>query len=119
MNKQLRFLIDVSVGKKVEQYILDMGYDILCVRDINPKATDKEILHIAVNENRIVVTLDKDFGELVYNSGLVHSGVLLLRFEDEKANKKIEILQEILNKYSNQLEGNFCVYQNGRLRIKK
>jgi predicted nuclease of predicted toxin-antitoxin system len=43
MNSNLRFLIDVNIGIKVEQYLKDNGFDILCVRDINPMMTDKEI----------------------------------------------------------------------------
>ena len=43
MNSNLRFLIDVNIGIKVEQYLKDNGIDILCVRDINPMMTDKEI----------------------------------------------------------------------------
>mgnify|MGYP000206361270 FL=1 len=119
MNSNLRFLIDVNVGIKVEQYLKDNGFDILCIRDINPMMTDKEILYLAKQENRILLTLDKDFGELVYNSGLLHSGVLLLRLENEKISNKIEILKTILDKFSTDLQGKFCVYQDGKIRIKK
>ena len=67
----------------------------------------------------MVITMDKDFGELVFNSGLNHSGVLLLRLEDAKSDEKVNIIQEILLKYEDKLEKNFCVYQHGRLRIRK
>jgi len=117
--KKLKFLVDVGVSKKVEEWLLRNGYDIKAVRDINPKMDDDKILSIAVSENRMVVTMDKDFGELVYNSGLPHSGVLLLRLEDAKADEKVKTIEKILTEYSDRLLNNFCIFQHGRLRIRK
>jgi predicted nuclease of predicted toxin-antitoxin system len=117
--KSLKFLIDVGVGKKVEKWFVNQGYDIKCVRDIDPRMLDKEILKIAVSEKRMVITMDKDFGELVYNSGLFHAGVLLLRLEDAKSNEKVKIVENILEKYSEKLLNKFCVFKDEKLRIRK
>lgn len=117
--KSLKFLIDVGVGKKVERWFVNQGYDIKCVRDIDPRMLDKEILKIAVSEKRMVITMDKDFGELVYNSGLLHAGVLLLRLEDAKSNEKVKIVENILEKYSDMLLNKFCVFKDEKLRIRK
>ncbi len=118
MAATLKFLIDVGVGKKVENWLAENGYDIKCMRDINPKAHDSEILHLAVTEDRMVITMDKDFGELVYNSGKLHSGVLILRLEDADGNQKVKVMKKILSEHSERLRGKFCVFQGGRLRIK-
>ena len=117
--KKLKFLIDVGVGKKLEEWFFNQGYDLKSIRNINPYMSDKEILKIAVSEKRMVITMDKDFGELVYNSGLPHTGVLLLRLEDKRVNEKIKIVENILMNYSNKILNRFCVYKNGRLRIRK
>ena len=117
--KKLKFLIDVGVSKKVEEWLIRNGYDIKTVRDINPRMDDDKILSIAAHENRMVITMDKDFGELVYHSNLTHSGVLLLRLEDAKADKKVKTIEKILSEYSDRLQNNFCVFQYGRLRIRK
>ena len=117
--KSLKFLVDVGVSKKVERWFLNQGYDIKSVRDINPRMLDKEILRIAVSEKRMVITMDKDFGELVYNSGLPHAGVLLLRLEEATSDEKVEIVKNILEKYSDKLLNNFCVFKDWRLRIRK
>jgi predicted nuclease of predicted toxin-antitoxin system len=117
--KKLKFLVDVGVSKKVEEWLLRNGYDLKAVRDINPKMDDNEILSIVVSENRMVVTMDKDFGELVHNSGLLHSGVLLLRLEDANSDEKVKIIEKILTEYSDRLLNNFCVFQRGILRIRK
>ena len=109
----------LGVGRKSEQFLNEVGHNIVCVRKVNARATDEEILEIAVHEQRIVLTMDKDFGELVYNSGKNHKGVLLLRLEDQTGKVKARVLSEILESHSEDLEGHFSVYKNGRLRIRK
>jgi len=61
MGDQLKFLVDVGVGKKVEKWLIENGYDAKFVRDINPKAKDSEILSIAIIESRIYKVME---GEL-------------------------------------------------------
>jgi predicted nuclease of predicted toxin-antitoxin system len=117
--KNLKFLIDAGVGKKVEKWLVNQGYDTTSVRNIDPRLPDKEILKIAVSEKRMVITMDKDFGELIYNSGLIHGGVLLLRLEDAKSDEKVKTIENILVKYADKLTNKFCVYKDGRLRIRK
>ncbi|MBI5236738.1 MAG: DUF5615 family PIN-like protein [Deltaproteobacteria bacterium] len=90
---KLKFSVDV--GKKVEQWLAENG-----------------------KEGRMVITMDKDFGELVYNSGKLHSGVLILRLEDANGGKKVETVKKILCEYSDKLYGKFCVFQGERLRVK-
>ncbi len=75
----------------VERWLQKHGYDIKNVRDIDPRMIDKEILKMAVSEKRMVITMDKDFGELVYNSGLPHAGVLLLRLEEATSDEKVQL----------------------------
>ena len=67
-----RFLVDVGVGKGIERYLREEGYDTKAVRDIDPRMEDEEIIRIAVMENRMVITMDNDFGELVYHSSTEH-----------------------------------------------
>ncbi|MBI4688664.1 MAG: DUF5615 family PIN-like protein [Nitrospirae bacterium] len=114
----MKFLVDVGVGKKVERWLKENGYDVKSVRDINPKEKDAEILNFAAAEGRMVITMDKDFGELVYNSGRLHSGVMILRLDDANGSRKAEIVKKILTGYSDKIWNKFCVFQNGRLRIK-
>ena len=66
----------------------------------------------------MIITMDKDFGELVYNSGLMHAGVLILRLEDTDGDTKVEAIRKILDNYSDRMASRFCVYQEGKLRIR-
>ena len=114
----LKFLVDVGVGKAVEDSLRSHGYDMKAVRDIDPSAKDCDILDSAVSEGRMVITMDKDFGELVHKSSMLHSGVLILRMEDAKGAEKAKVVIEVVAKFETQITGKFCVYQDGRLRVR-
>jgi predicted nuclease of predicted toxin-antitoxin system len=116
---KLKFLVDVGVGKKVEEWLKENRYDVKTVRSIDPKAKDTEILKIAISESRMVITMDKDFGELVFKSGKSHAGVLILRIEDANGNEKVELIKKILHEYEDKMQNRFCVFKDGRLRISR
>ena len=115
----LKFLVDVGVGKKVEEYLLEKRYDTKAVRSIDQRLPDQEIIRLTALEKRIVITMDKDFGELVYHSGMDHCGILLLRLEDATGSEKQQVIAKILAKYADNMKNHFCVYQNKKFRFRK
>ena len=114
----MKFFIDVGVGTKVDKWLRENGHDVISVRDIDSRAKDQDILQLAVREGRMVITMDKDFGELVHNSGFAHSGVLILRLEDATGEGKVDVVRAILSEFATSIDNKFCVYQNGKLRIR-
>ncbi len=117
-NKKLKFLIDVGVGEKVEKWLSTQGYDTKSIRDLDPRMPDEEILKLATQEKRMVITMDKDFGELVYNANQPHSGVLILRIEDYNSTQKVYVIRKILQQYQTDIKGKFCVFKDDKLRIR-
>ena len=117
-NIDFKLLFDVGVSKRAEIHFRNVGFDILAVRDLNASMKDIDILDLAVKEGRLVITMDKDFGELVFNSKKNHSGILLLRMEGADWKQKIDVLSEIFEKYSIDIQGKFSVYQDKKLRIR-
>lgn len=115
----MKFILDVGVGKKVENYLRNEGYEVISILDKDHSMKDEAILDIAVQAGGMVITMDKDFGELVYRDKRVHNGVLLLRLEDATGQEKVEVIKLILQNHINELEDNFCVYQNNKLRVSK
>ena len=114
----MKVLIDVSAGQVVAETVRALGHDVRAVRDVDPRMADVDILAWAVRESRLVVTMDKDFGELVYRSGEPHAGVLLLRLEAMRTTERVQIVTDIFSNHAADLAGHFSVYQNGRLRIR-
>ena len=116
---RLKFLVDVGVGKKVELFLKKKGYNTKTVRTIDPQMSDEEIIRLSLKENRMIITMDKDFGELVYHYKRDSCGVLLLRLEDATGSEKQEVVANILARHSSDIVNRYCVFQNGRLRIRK
>jgi len=119
MKRALKCMVDVGVGKNIEAWLQSEGFDTVAIRDLDPRMSDVDALELAFSEDRIIVTMDKDFGELVYHRKQKHSGVLLLRMEDAGRDDKLSAVQEIIKQYGELLYGCFSTYQDGKLRIRK
>jgi predicted nuclease of predicted toxin-antitoxin system len=114
----LRFLVDVNVGLAVADSLRHRGHDVVFVGELDWSMPDPGLLSLAGREKRIIVTMDTDFGELVYNSGLPHAGVLLLRMPGASRDEKVRIVQDIIDRYGEQTPEHFCVYREGKLRVR-
>jgi predicted nuclease of predicted toxin-antitoxin system len=78
--------------------LVEQQHDVISVFDELKGADDKEIIRLANGQNRILITNDKDFGELVFHEKKQHKGVVLLRLEDERPVNKIAVLKKVLEK---------------------
>lgn len=114
--REIDFIVDAGVGKIIENWLLSEGYSIYSVISLNPEISDSEIISLASESNSVIITMDKDFGELVYNRNFVHKGILLLRLEDAVAEEKLASIQNIIPEHIDKLKNKFSVYQNGKLR---
>lgn len=102
----MKFITDENLGIRVPKYLRTLGYDVISAIEVALSKPDTDILYIANEEDRIILTTDKDFGELVFKEGLAHSGVILLRLKDESVeNKKRVLLREL--KSGKNLKGKF------------
>jgi len=75
----VNLVADEDVDGPVVQRLRNDGHDIIYVADLSPGVTDDDVLRQANDRGALLLTADKDFGELVFRQRLVHSGVLLLR----------------------------------------
>jgi predicted nuclease of predicted toxin-antitoxin system len=78
---------------------------------------DGDVIEKAFSEERILVTNDKDFGNHVYRQRRPHSGVILLRLQDERPTQKIDALKRLLGRYADRLAGAFMVVTDTRIRV--
>jgi predicted nuclease of predicted toxin-antitoxin system len=114
----MRFIVDESAGVAVVEYLQSRGPDVLAVAEIMRQADDPDILTLAFNEDRILITNDKDFVELVFRSGKTHSGVLLLRLHDESSTNRVRVVRAVLEKYAGRLARQFVVATESNVRIR-
>src|SRR5262249_24084702 len=103
----MRFLVDECTGPLVANWLRQEQHDVFAVYDQARGAEGDAILQRACAEDRILVTCDKDFGELVFREKRLHRGVILLRLENPNPVNRIAALQRLLAAYADQLAGSF------------
>lgn len=114
----MKFLVDECTGTSVVICLRDAGHDVVAVADVMPEADDEEILRYAVSEGRIVVTNDKDFGEMVFRSGWAHRGVVLLRLRDERVENKVWVVKAVLAQVGERLHNRYVVATESGIRVR-
>ncbi|MEW6664349.1 MAG: DUF5615 family PIN-like protein [Thermodesulfobacteriota bacterium] len=115
----MKFLVDESTGQSVVNELRRLGHDVLSIQEIFPGIDDPPILDIAVNQSRIVITNDKDFGELIHRSRLPHAGVLLFRLQDETAVNRVRMMRQVLESCGDKLQCNFVIASERKIRIRR
>lgn len=113
----MRFLVDECTGPIVAKWLQSEGHEVLSVYEEARGITDEQIIQLARQENWILITNDKDFGEKVYREGFLHKGVVLLRLKDERASSKIAVLSNLLRLYSDYLLDKFTVATESQVRF--
>ncbi len=113
----MRFLVDECTGSKVAQWLRDANYEVFSVFDEARGITDDEVLTKAFVENWILITNDKDFGEMIFRERRGHHGIIFLRLEDERAINKIQVLEKLLENYAEKLPEQFVTVTETKVRI--
>lgn len=114
---RMRFLADESCDFAVVRALRTAGFYVLSVSESTPRAEDSEVIELALREERILLTEDKDLGRLVYSHGQETPGVIFLRFP---TSARKQISRDVLNLVKQQgekLAGSFVTVQPGRIRI--
>jgi predicted nuclease of predicted toxin-antitoxin system len=115
----MKFLADEGIDKPIVDALRQAGFDVFYILETNPGADDELILSIANAQQRILLTQDKDFGELVYRLRSSHSGVILIRLAGISPEIKAEIVSTMLLKHQSELPNAFTVIQPNAMRIRK
>ena len=115
----MKIVVDVGVGKAVERWLASQNLDVVAVRDLDPGMADIAILALAAAEQRLVITMDKDFGELIVRSGQLHAGVLLLRLADADSQEKLRGRPANVRAAPQRATGKHCIYHKDKLRIRQ
>ncbi len=110
----MKFLLDVCASSQSLRTLLaDLGHDVRLAVDVDPRASDETLLDLAFQEKRVLVTEDKDFGELVFVRRLPHPSIV--RFVEMRVEDQVAAMRELLtngaslliNKIKDLANGNF------------
>lgn len=98
-------------------WLREQGYEVFSVYEQARGMEDEEIIAKAFDEDWILITNDKDFGEKVYREKQPHRGVVFLRLKDERAMNKIETIRQLLAAYTDRLADSFVVVTETSVRF--
>ncbi len=114
----MRFLTDVNASGALAKWLRDMGHDVIEVGDRDAYLSDDEILKWAVLEQRIIVTTDNDFEEMIWRQGKPHCGVL--RLENLPRAERKALMENVLSKYTELLaDGAIIIAHTRRVRVRR
>ncbi|MDE0273696.1 MAG: DUF5615 family PIN-like protein [Gammaproteobacteria bacterium] len=114
----MRFLVDRCAGRHVALWLRGQGHDAVDARELGADPGDLELLACANAENRILITLDTDFGELIYLRGLPHAG--LVRLPDVPMRQRIQLMAQLIEESRQALEaGAVVTVRGGRIRVSR
>lgn len=113
----MRFVVDECTGPRVADWLRIEGHEVFSVFNDARGATDDGVLAKALLEKSILITNDKDFGEMIFRERRPHAGIIFLRLADERAANKIDILRELIQNYSEKLPGQFVTVTETRVRF--
>ncbi len=113
----MKFLADVNIESLIVKHLRDSKYDVKWILEENPFLSDEEILAISFKEKRILLTNDKDFGELVFKESKNVFCIILFRIQQNEVQIKVKIIDILIKNHNNKLEFKFIVASKNKIRI--
>ena len=114
----MKLYADEGVDWQIVEALRAAGLDVAYAAETDPAVADDALLGKAAAEGRLLVTSDKDFGELVHRLGKASEGVMLIRLSGLSADMKARLVVEAFSSRATELPGAFSVLSPGLLRIR-
>lgn len=115
----MKFLLDVCVASRsLQDALVSQGHEVLSAVLVDPKATDERLMAMALQEERVFVTEDKDFGELIFVRKLPHGPIV--RLVELTVDEQVNGMAELLKHHAGELTGAaILTVTRGRIRIRR
>ena len=114
----MRLFADENVARAIVKWLRDRGHDVLHASEIQPGAADADWLTQSEAEGRLILTSDKDFGELIFRDHLTSHGVILLRLGDMILTDRLARLGEVWPTVEAHPTGKFLVITPTKVRVR-
>lgn len=113
-----RVLLDENIGAIVAVRLRELGYEVTSILEASPGADDESVLARALKEDSIFVTLDRDFGRLVFLESRNHAGIIYIRLRKESPANTMDVLLSLFEEYGEKLKGKFTTVTDGVVRMR-
>lgn len=114
----LGFVADENFDFSVIKRLRADGYSVLAIAESFFSISDPQVLQIAVDRQAVLLTEDKDFGELVHRLRMPHCGILLVRLFNIDSAEKAKRVSDVVDDRHEELINSFSVMTNDQLRIR-
>lgn len=114
----LVFVADENFDFSTVKALPNKGHSVFAIAESFPSITDPQVLQIAIDRQAILLTEDKDFGELVHRLRMPHCGILLVRLVKVSSLEKSSRICQIIEQWGDELLNSFSVLSNDQLRIR-
>lgn len=116
----MRFLANENFPSPSILILKENGFDVKAIAGEMPGISDREVLNIAKTENRIILTFDKDYGELIFKYGLENPvSVVFFRYKGDDPNFAGKFLMNLLSDPNVSISNNFTVIEQNSIRQRK
>lgn len=115
--RKMKFLADESCDFAVVKALRKAGHDVKAVAEMSPGIPDEDVAMLSAGEMRILVTEDKDFGQMVYAKSQASAGVIFIRFPANLRLSVPDMIVRLAEEHGDRLHGRFVVVRPGRIRI--
>ena len=115
----MRWLADECVDASLVAFLRSNDHNVLYVAEAAAGFSDAEVIALALSENRLLLTEDKDFGDLVFRRERAVPGVVLMRVGPENPALKAMRLEAAIERHGEGLFGRYTVIEEGRFRSRR
>jgi predicted nuclease of predicted toxin-antitoxin system len=115
----MRFLADESCDFAVVRVLRENGHDVLAVSEFQQRSIDEELIVLAHEQDRILLTEDKDFGWLVFVAHQHSAGVVLIRYPASARSSLAASVVRLVLEHGGDLHGSFAVLTPSAVRISR
>jgi predicted nuclease of predicted toxin-antitoxin system len=115
----VRWLADECVAAPLVVFLRTSGHDVLYIAESAAGSSDSDVISLALRENRLLLTEDKDFGDLVFRRQRTVPGVVLMRTDFDNPMRKTLRLEATITRYGEELFGRYTVVEEGRVRSRR
>ena len=116
----MKFLGDIPIGRSTIEMLRELGHDAVRAADrLSPMASDRELVELAVREERIILCFDLDFSAIVAATGQCRPSVVTFRTFRRSATEVNARLQQALNELKDDLpKGVLVTIEDARIRVR-
>ncbi len=114
---RLRFLANENFPLSSVKALRALGWDILSISECSPGISDLQVIQLACEQARIIITFDADYGELIFHRNVAAPpAIIYLRFTPLSGEEGGKIIAELISQFGQAIVGYFCTVDRTMVR---